>query len=402
MKTLLVVCLVLFSSFTFGKSNEQTVVLISIDGFRHDYIEKHEAKNIAKLAQEGVRSEGLIPVYPSKTFPNHLSIITGRYPTNHGLVDNNFYDTERQQKYSMGDGLEDSSWITALPLWNLAEFQGVKAATFFWPESDARINGRTPSYFYHYSHPVPNRQRVEQIIDWLKLPEKARPRLVTGYFSVVDTMGHRFGPDSKQVKGAVQHIDELIGELWQKLQTEVDASVNLVLVSDHGMSPILADKMIEVDELSIEPDLFTVVNAQTRLLIYAKENTSEQNIESLRQHLKQTTEHPFYIETEDALAQRHFVNSPRVPAIVLATDAPNSFATRPPEERSDGGTHGYYGTRDMDGLFVATGSAFNKGHKIERFENIHIYPMLAELLDLQILTEVDGRAEVLRPILETH
>ncbi|MGM0430485.1 MAG: ectonucleotide pyrophosphatase/phosphodiesterase [Pseudomonadota bacterium] len=402
MKTLLVVCLVLFSSFTFGKSNEQTVVLISIDGFRHDYIEKHDAKNIAKLAQEGVRSEGLIPVYPSKTFPNHLSIITGRYPTNHGLVDNNFYDTERQQKYSMGDGLEDSSWITALPLWNLAEFQGVKAATFFWPESDARINGRTPSYFYHYSHPVPNRQRVAQIIDWLKLPEKARPRLVTGYFSVVDSMGHRFGPDSKQVKGAVKHVDELIGELWQKLQTEVDASVNLVLVSDHGMSPILADKMIEVDELSIDSDLFTVVNAQTRLLIYAKENTSEQDVESLRQRLKKTTEHPFYIETEDALAQRNFVNSPRVPAIVLATDAPNSFATRPPEERSDGGTHGYYGTRDMDGLFVATGSAFNKGHKIDRFENIHIYPMLAELLGLQTLTEIDGRAEVLRPILETH
>ncbi|WP_287818399.1 ectonucleotide pyrophosphatase/phosphodiesterase, partial [Idiomarina sp.] len=290
MKTLLIVCLVLFSSFTFGKSNEQTLVLISIDGFRHDYIEKHDAQNIAKLAQEGVRSKGLIPVYPSKTFPNHLSIITGRYPTKHGLVDNNFYDTERQQKYSMADGLEDSSWITALPLWNLAEFQGVKAATFFWPESDARINGRTPSYFYHYSHPVPNRQRIEQIIDWLKLPEKARPRLVTGYFSVVDTMGHRFGPDSKQVKGAVQHIDELIGELWRKLQTEVDASVNLVLVSDHGMAPILADKMIEVDDLNIDSDRFTVINAQTRLLIYAKENTSEQHIESLRQRLKQTTE----------------------------------------------------------------------------------------------------------------
>lgn len=402
MKTLLIVCLVLFSSFTFGKSNEQTLVLISIDGFRHDYIEKHDAQNIAKLAQEGVRSKGLIPVYPSKTFPNHLSIITGRYPTKHGLVDNNFYDTERQQKYSMADGLEDSSWITALPLWNLAEFQGVKAATFFWPESDARINGRTPSYFYHYSHPVPNRQRIEQIIDWLKLPEKARPRLVTGYFSVVDTMGHRFGPDSKQVKGSVQHIDQLIGELWRKLQTEVDASVNLVLVSDHGMAPILADKMIEVDDLNIDSDRFTVINAQTRLLIYAKENTSEQHIESLRQRLKQTTEQPFYIETENALAQRHFVNSPRVPAIVLATDAPNSFATRPAEERSDGGTHGYYGTRDMDGLFVATGNAFNKGQRIERFENIHIYPMLAELLGLETLTEIDGRAEVLRPILETH
>lgn len=402
MRTLLAVCLVLFSSFTFGKSNEQTVVLISIDGFRHDYIEKHNAKNIAELAKSGVRSKGLIPVYPSKTFPNHLSIITGRYPTHHGLVDNNFYDTERQQKYSMGDGLKDSSWITALPLWNLAEFQGVKAATFFWPESDARINGRTPSYFYHYSHPVPNRQRVEQIIDWLKLPEKARPRLVTGYFSVVDTMGHRFGPDAKHVKGAVQHVDKLIGELWQRMQTEVDAPVNLVLVSDHGMAPIKADKMIDVSELTIDEELFNVVNAQTRLLIYANEGTSDEQVDSLRQRLNQMADGPFYAESEEALAQRHFVNSPRVPSIVLATDAPATFATRPREQWSDGGTHGYYGTRDMDGLFVAAGTGFNSNQQVERFENIHIYPMLAELLNLELLTDIDGRADVLRPILKTN
>ncbi|MCK7459764.1 alkaline phosphatase family protein [Idiomarina aminovorans] len=401
MKILLAVCLVVFSSFTFGKSNEQTVVLISIDGFRHDYIEKHDAKNIAKLAEQGVRSEGLIPVYPSKTFPNHLSIITGRYPTNHGLVDNNFYDTERQQKYSMGDGLEDSSWITALPLWNLAEFQGVKAATFFWPESDARINGRTPSYFYHYSTPVPNRQRVDQIIEWLQLPEQARPRLVTGYFSVVDSMGHRFGPDSKQVKGAVKHVDELIGELWQRLQTEVDPSVNLVLVSDHGMAPILADKMMEVDELSIDDNLFTVINAQTRLLIYANQGTSEQQVKSLRTRLTEMTNMAFHVESEKQLAKRHFTDGPRVPAIVLGTKAPDTFATRPAEQRSDGGTHGYYGTREMDGFFVATGPALDNNKKIERFENIHIYPMLAGLLGLELLTEIDGRADVLQPILET-
>jgi len=402
MKTLLIICLTLFSSFTFGKSNEQTVVLISIDGFRHDYIEKHDAKNIAKLAEQGVRSKGLIPVYPSKTFPNHLSIITGRYPTNHGLVDNNFYDTERQQKYSMGDGLEDSSWITAMPLWNLAEFQGVKAATFFWPESDARINGRTPSYFYHYSTPVPNRQRVDQIIEWLKLPEQARPRLVTGYFSVVDSMGHRFGPDSKQVKGAVKHVDELIGELWQRLQTEVDSSVNLVLVSDHGMAPILADKMMEVDELNIDDSLFTVINAQTRLLIYANENTSDEQTSTLSQRLAAIDDMPFHVESEKDLTQRHFIGGSRVPAIVLGTNAPDTFATRPPEQRVNGGTHGFYGTRDMDGFFVATGTGFNSDQQIERFENIHIYPMLAELLNLELLTEIDGRAEVLRPIIKAN
>jgi predicted AlkP superfamily pyrophosphatase or phosphodiesterase len=127
-------------------NSEQTVVLISIDGFRHDYIELHGAPNIEKIAQQGIRAEGLIPVYPSKTFPNHLSIVTGQYPSSHGIVDNNFYDTERKQHYRMGDGVKDSTWLTTLPIWNLAEFQGVKAATFFWPESEARINGGAASF----------------------------------------------------------------------------------------------------------------------------------------------------------------------------------------------------------------------------------------------------------------
>src|SRR5690554_5305998 len=192
MRYLLLIIMTFLPLHVLAQANEQTVVLISIDGFRHDYIELHAAPNIAAIAKQGVRSAGLIPVYPSKTFPNHLSIVTGQYPSNHGIVDNNFYDTERKQHYRMGDGVKDSSWLTTMPIWNLAEFQGVKAATFFWPESEARINGRTASYFYKYSTPTPDRQRVDQIIQWLTLPKAARPRLVTGYFSVVDTIGHRF------------------------------------------------------------------------------------------------------------------------------------------------------------------------------------------------------------------
>ena len=153
----------------------QTVVMISIDGFRHDYIEMYDAKNIAAIAAQGTRAEGLIPVYPAKTFPNHISIVTGQYPSNHGIVDNRFFDTERQQKYQMGDGVKDSTWLTTLPIWNLAEFQGVKAATFFWPESEARINGRTPSYYFNYSKPAPYEQRIDQIVQWLQLPMAARP-----------------------------------------------------------------------------------------------------------------------------------------------------------------------------------------------------------------------------------
>lgn len=405
MRSLLLFSAVLLSACTTTQSpqpvaNEKAaVVLISIDGFRHDYIEKHDAKNIAQIAQQGVRAEGLTPVYPSKTFPNHLSIVTGQYPSHHGLVDNNFYDKERQQTYHLGDGVEDSSWITAIPIWNLAEFQGEKAATFFWPEAAARINGRTASYYYNYSTPTPNRQRVEQIVDWLKLPAESRPRLVTGYFSVVDSMGHRFGPDSKQVKGAVQHIDQLIGSLWHRLNNEVDVPVNLILVSDHGMAPIKADQMIEADQLNIDDQRFKVVNAQTRLMIYPRATTTTAEVEALRNRLAQRPDRSYQLETEQSLQQLNVTAGPRKPAIVLATQAPVSFATRPPEERRDGGTHGYHSNRDMDGLFVVAGPSIIKGHSISRFSNIHIYPFMAELLGLELMGPIDGSGDQLAPLI---
>ncbi|PHR64380.1 MAG: alkaline phosphatase family protein [Idiomarina sp.] len=379
-------------------TEEQTVVLISIDGFRHDYIELHGAPNIAKIAEQGVRSEGLIPVYPSKTFPNHISIVTGQYPSNHGIVDNNFYDTERKQRYKMGDGVKDSTWLTTLPIWNLAEFQGVKAATFFWPESEARINGRTPSYYFNYSTPAPNRQRIDQMVEWLKLPEAARPRLVTGYFSIVDTMGHRFGPESHQVAKAVKHVDELIGELWQRIHDETEVPVNLILVSDHGMSQITAKDMIDVKELNIDEELFEIVNASTRLMIYPKEDVSADQIQQLEQRLKQKQGN-FVIESEQQLAQLGVTDGPRKPAIVLGTTAPATFTTRPEEQRKDGGTHGFHSSRDMDGLFVAAGPAIQQGTQINRFSNIHIYPFMAKLLELELMTEIDGDAEVLTPII---
>ncbi len=380
-------------------AEEQTVVLISIDGFRHDYIELHGAPNIAKIAEQGVRSDGLMPVYPSKTFPNHLSIVTGQYPSKHGIVDNNFYDTERQQRYKMGDGVKDSTWLTTLPIWNLAEFQGVKAATFFWPESEARINGRTPSYYFNYSTPAPNRQRINQMVEWLKLPEAARPRLITGYFSIVDTMGHRFGPESHQVAKAVKHVDELIGELWQRIHDETDVPVNLILVSDHGMSQITAQDMIDVNALNINEDMFEVVNAQTRLMIYPKEETTEQQTQELKQRLMQQAAQ-FVVESEQQLAQLGVTDGPRKPAIVLGTQAPATFTTRPQDQRKDGGTHGFHSSRDMDGLFVATGPAIKQGGELKRFSNIHIYPFMAKLLGLELMTEIDGDAAVLAPIIQ--
>lgn len=210
------------------------VLLVSIDGFRHDYAAKHGAPNLIRLGQQGVRAEALIPQVPSKTFPNHLSIVTGLRPEHHGILDNEFSDPARNETFSYKRTATDGTWYKGTPLWVLAERQGVRTAAFFWPGSDAEIQGVRPRDYRRYEEAIPNAERVRQVIDWFARPESVRPHFVTLYFSDVDTAGHRFGPDSEQTKQAVREIDALLGELLDGLRA-TGTPVNVFVVSDHGM-----------------------------------------------------------------------------------------------------------------------------------------------------------------------
>lgn len=210
------------------------VLLISIDGFRYDYAAKHGAPNLIRLGQQGVRAEALIPQVPSKTFPNHLSIVTGLRPEHHGILDNEFFDPARNATYSYKQTATDGSWYKGTPLWVLAEHQGVRTAAFFWPGSDAEIQGVRPRDYRRYEEAIPNAERVRQVIDWFARPESVRPHFVTLYFSDVDSAGHRSGPDGAETKEAVQRIDALLGQLMEGLRA-TGPPVNVIVLSDHGM-----------------------------------------------------------------------------------------------------------------------------------------------------------------------
>lgn len=378
---------------------QPTVVMISLDGFRWDYIEKHHAKNIGEIAKHGVRAEQMRPQYPTKTFPNHISLATGLYPTHHGIVDNDFCDKQRQQCYGMGDGLKDSTWLSGTPLWNLAEMNGVKAATYFWPESDARINGMTPSYFYHYSKHADYHARIEQIIDWLKMPAAARPHFIMGYFSAVDTAGHIYGPDAKQTYQAVQRVDKLIGELRTRMKKELNFPVNLIVVADHGMTNIEPQEGIDVRKLPIDTQKFDVVNVQTRLMMYAKPTTKTADIDKLREQLQDAANGRYRLLDQAYLAERHYVDSPRIADVILEVDAPAFFTKKTLAERDHHGAHGFSYIKDMGALFVAEGPAFKQGVMLKPFDNVDVYPAVAHILGLPLQTPVDGTIDSLLPAL---
>lgn len=376
----------------------QYVVLISLDGFRHDYIELHGATNISRIAKEGVRASSMTPVYPANTFPNHLSLITGLLPKNHGIVNNRFFDKTRltkdgYAKYSMGKGKADSTWIAATPLWNLVELNGLKAATFFWPESDARIGGALPTYSFPYSKYASYQQRVDQMIQWLSLPEVSRPRFVTGYFSLTDTVGHDEGPNSPLTKEAVQKVDALVGELYDRVQA-LDIDVNVVIVSDHGMTPVDSDKAIDVSTLSI-PDSFSVENEGAQVHIYAPTETSDEVIAQEASRLFSIANQRYVVLSDAQREIRHFEKGNRTGDILLEVAPPARFIDDAAGHISKGG-HGYLNTlADMGATFVAAGPAFKKGTILPAFSNLEVYPALAKVMGIAPFTPIDGKLDVL-------
>lgn len=384
-------------------ASPQPVVLISLDGFRHDYIELHQASALAALAKQGVRAQRLIPVYPANTFPNHLSIITGLAPARHGIVNNSFLDKSRPEKgeqsyqrYAMGKAAADSSWVEGLPLWNLVEFHGFKAATYFWPESDALINGNRPSYHYHYSKYADYQGRIDQIMQWLALPAATRPLFVAGYFSLVDSKGHEHGPLAQETRAAVQVVDQLMGQLMQRLQT-LPYEVNLVVVSDHGMMEIPPDAGISVTSLAVKDD-FAVINQGSLLHLYAKPETSVNIINEQKAALRTlaSSDGRYQVLNEQELLSRDYVRPSRVGDILLETKAPFRFVGKPGQTPSPGG-HGFDPSHpDMGGIFLATGPAFKQDVTLSPASSLEVYPLLAKIMDLPLISPVDATPEHLQ------
>ncbi|NMM39625.1 ectonucleotide pyrophosphatase/phosphodiesterase [Pseudoalteromonas arctica] len=391
----LIFIFIAITSLDSNASDEQTVVLISLDGFRWDYIEKHNAKNIAQIAKQGVRGNKMRPVYPTKTFPNHLSIITGLLPINHGVVDNRFCDTVRNDCYSMGKGKDDSTWFNGIPLWNLASMQGLKSATYFWPESDARFNGMLPDYYYHYSKHSDYQNRVDQIVQWLTLPKAQRPRLVISYFSLVDSMGHEFGPDAEQTEAAVHQLDELIGQLHSRINA-LSLNANLVLVSDHGMSKVDPEQSIALNSLP-EDDAFMVKNTSPRVLIYANNKTTQGQITAYKKRLAEAAKGRYTVLSDAQRAEHHYQNNGRTGDIILQTTAPKAFSNS--GKVSYLGTHGYAYNDDMAATFIAQGPAFKNSLVIDEVNNLDIYPLIAKVLGIELLSKIDSDGATLWPAL---
>lgn len=375
------------------------VVMVSIDGFRYDYAQKYGAKNILAMAVEGSSTQRLIPSFPSKTFPNHYTLATGLYPERHGIVANAFYDTATQKQYAISDrnAVEDGHWYGGIPLWNLAQFQGMCAASFYWVGSEADINGLHPKYYYHYKKSTPYGYRVKRVLEWLQLPEKERPHMITLYFSLVDTQGHHFGPNAPETKQAVLDVDAQIGALREGIE-RLGLPVYLIVTSDHGMDDV--SKTIELHHMvNLDPKRFF----GGPVAMYYTQSQKEKD--SLYAILAPHGEFKTYTR-ENVPEYLHFKDNSRIGDLVLIADAPYSISYAPTMHKpmAPGGAHGYdpFLNTNMGGIFYIEGPHIKKGFQFPPFENIGVYPLVAHLLGLKIMAPIDGDLNATEGVLQEN
>jgi predicted AlkP superfamily pyrophosphatase or phosphodiesterase len=375
------------------------VVMVSLDGMHPAFLARNPTPNLDRIAERGVMATSLIPTYPTRTFPNHYTMATGLRPARHGLVDNAFYDPALDATYRLGDRstVEDGRWYGGEPIWVTAERQGVRSASFYWVGTEAPVQGMQPSAFKYYDAAFPYEARIDSVLHWLSLPAPERPGLVLLYFDEPDVTAHNRGPAAAGVDSVVRELDRLMGTLTDGLAAlPIGDRINLILVSDHGMAESSPDNVIVLEDF-VDLEGVRVVHNTTQAFLYFDGNEDRlwEVYEGLRERLHGATPH-LRDETPEHWAYR--LNR-RIGDIVVEAD-PGWIIRWPGGRWTSPGMHGWDPRMpEMHGVFLAAGPGLRRGVVVPAFENIHIYSLVARLLDIEPAADVDGNIEAVADLL---
>ncbi|HVZ66121.1 MAG TPA: ectonucleotide pyrophosphatase/phosphodiesterase [Lacunisphaera sp.] len=367
------------------------VILVSIDGFRWDYLRQYAAETptLRALAADGVHATRMTSCFPTKTFPNHYSIATGLYPAHHGIIDNWFYDPGLGETFGMTKPASNTEarWWGGEPIWITAERQGVRAACYFWPGSEAEHHGRRPSFSQPFDKKISSEARVDGLLAWLARPATERPRLCTLYFNIVDDAGHEFGPAAPETATAVREADDATARLLAGLaRLGLRDRTDLVIVSDHGMSEQSPEQVIFLDDLI---DLTRVRVDSSGPIGGVRPLPGMGTAADLARQIKAKAPPQLHVWLRDATPARfHFRGNPRIPDVVLLADDHWNFEVKKNwakrREHYHKANHGWDpATPNMGALFIAEGPAFRRGVELPDVPNIAVYNLLCATLGLK-------------------
>ncbi len=408
-KLILVLSFFFLSNFASAQKQindlKPTVILISLDGFRYDYFEKHQPKVLNQIAKNGVRAKWLIPSFPTKTFPNHYTVATGLYPANHGLVENNIYDFGTTFSMSKREEVQNPRWWLGEPIWVTAKKQGQNTAAYFFPGTETAIGGVLPDVFRVYNGKVPPEMRVDKILSYLDEPAEKRPTMLTLYFEDVDETAHEFSPDAEETRYAVQNVDRYIERLMNGLKArKIDKKVNLIIFSDHGMASYDARNVTFLDDyFDLEKMTEKILWTNEIIQIFPKKGLEQEIIGKIK-----NLEHAKCWLKKDIPERLNYKQGARVAPIICSSE--EGWMTTNHKKYDEWikdldditrprGAHGYDNSLvSMRAIFLAHGAAFKKNFVAEPFENIQVYNLMCKILGLNPAKN-DGDFEKIKSVL---
>ncbi len=367
------------------RSGPASVLLISLDAFRADYLERGLTPNISKIVREGVRAEWMTPSYPSLTFPNHYSIVTGLYADHHGIVHNTMRDAKLGAfSLSNREAVTNGAWWGGEPVWVSAERAGLPTATYFWPGSEAEIRGVRPTRTTVYDGKVPVNERIDTVLGWLSESAATRPRFATLYLETLDDAGHGYGPDSVELRTALRVVDAAIGRLADGLTARsLLDEVNIIITADHGLAAVAPGNTVAIEDMVDSRDATVVTTGQS--VGFAPQPGREREASA---RLVGAHDHYECWRKEDLPKRWHYGAHPRVPPIVCQMQegwdaGPRAaLAKRPPGVTR--GSHGFDpALPSMRTIFIARGPSFRRGLIVPPITNVDVYPLLMSLLGLE-------------------
>jgi predicted AlkP superfamily pyrophosphatase or phosphodiesterase len=400
---ILLILFILFTPLTYAQ--QPYVILISLDGFRWDYCNRGVTPNIDKLIENGVKASSLQPVFPTKTFPNHYSIVTGLYPENHGIIFNEFHDPYTNRFFAIWDSAEvrDAWWYRGEAIWETLTIEGIKSASYFWPGSGVDKEIKRPDYVYYYVPDDPPINKVIAAIDWLQFPYDKRPNLIKLYFSTTDGAGHYFGPVHKGMDLTIASIDSTLGLMLSGLENiGMRDSVNIILVSDHGITDVSTEKAINIEEMLTD---YKCAYSNYGPVMMIEPNKDE--IDEIYDILKKNENHFTVYRKENIPEYLHFKNNPYISELLLIAELGWSvYANKDLQwmkPKTFNGNHGYDNTElDMHGIFIASGPVFKTKFSTGTLNCLDIYPLLCKIFNVTPNANIDGRLDRIEFILNNN
>lgn len=379
-------------------SSKQYVLLVSFDGFRWDYLSRDLTPTINNFADEGVRALSLQPCYPSLTFPNHYSIVTGMYPAHHGLIANSFVNRFTGEKYSLSSSaVTEAKWYTGEAIWETARRNGLITASFFWPGSEMNLEYRRPNYFHKYDGKIPFKTRVDGVAEWFSLPDSLRPQFVTLYFSEPDHTGHEKGPDSPEVNQILQQMDSVFSYLILKMDSlSIKDSLNIIVVSDHGMTSVSNTRTVPIYQYLNGENVYHDWGGAFMMI-----QPKEEDIDRIYNKLKANERHYKVYMKNELPEMFHYSDNPNITDIVVVAENGYMLIGDANSKMEVAGMHGFDNSwMNMHGIFMAKGPMFKSRFLVGTVKNIDIYPLICHILRIIPNHGIDGKLENIEQVLK--